>query len=108
MTVTTVMKPLIYGYMRVGWSVGDQVVADLDLRLQDHAERLGFTFAAVFHESDLDAMDAWFELKMELRRADCRHVIVPSMNHVSSDLFLRRLRLGCLLEETGAEVLDLE
>jgi hypothetical protein len=98
------VKPLIYGYMRMIEGVLDGDVRQMELVLRDYAEREGYCFATFFYEEDDGTMSAFTELIHELNRAEARHVIVPSGDHIARSPQLRSSRIRMLQHNAGAHV----
>lgn len=98
------MKPLLYGYLRVDDDPADEELSRMERRLRRHAETEGFCYAGTFHEYQPGVYRALDELVEELRRAEARHVVVPSMEHVSRHPLLRSYLLNRLEFEAGARV----
>jgi hypothetical protein len=73
------MRPLMYGYLRTDLVAGR--TGDWEQRIRDFAEREGFDLGTTFREP-ADSRGAFADLIHELRRAQSRHVAVPSMLHV--------------------------
>lgn len=99
------MKPLIYGYMRAPDDMSD---ADLDRavdKMQRFAETEGFCYAATFFEYQHGSRAAFDELIQELKRAESRHVVVPSLEHLSSHRILCASMVGRLETDANALVL---
>ncbi|NUS44479.1 MAG: recombinase family protein [Mycobacteriaceae bacterium] len=100
------MRPLMYGYMRVDLVSGE--VSEWEERIRNFAAREGFDLGTVFHEPGPDR-PAFNDLIHELRRAECRHVVVPAMSHVwhsgpAPGSPGRHRLVARLWEETGAGV----
>ena len=98
------LKPLMYGYLRATVAPGDDEVERLARRLLELAEQEGFCFAATFRENRPGERGALSELTAELRRAEARHVVVPSLEHISRHPRVRDELLEQLREEAGAHV----
>lgn len=96
------MKPLVYGYLRL--DVAGERIQECERRIELFADRHGYDLGMVFHErtygrAGVDALIA------ELRRAQCRNVVVPDLEHLTRQAALRHAvetRLWC---EAGAGVL---
>ncbi|MGW5336380.1 recombinase family protein [Streptomyces bauhiniae] len=82
------MKPLIYGYLRAPDETSDDELDRLVSELQRYAEAEGFCYATTFFEIQEGSRSAFEELVAELRRAEARHVVVPSLDHLSSHQLL--------------------
>ncbi|MBF6435494.1 hypothetical protein [Nocardia cyriacigeorgica] len=96
------MKPLAYGYLRL--DVAGESIGECERRIQQFVERQGYDLGMVFHERTYGcaALDA---LIAELRRAQCRNVVVPDIEHLIRQTALRQAvetRLWC---EASAGVL---
>ncbi len=101
------MKPLIYAYIRVQPGTPDDDLTQMELTLKDVAEQEGYCFATIFHEHDSGSRSAFYELVAELKRAEARHVIVPSLEHLSGHQLIRSHMLMKLEHEAGAQVMTL-
>lgn len=100
------LKPLAYGYLRLSPEIDDGTVRVIELKLKQYAEALGFEFATYFYEDRSGCFSAWNELLTEVQRADVHHVIVPSLNHLTSHPILR-LSLLQRAQEAKVEVHEL-
>lgn len=98
------MKPLLYGYLRVDDDPADAEIRRMERKLRNYAEAEGFCYAGTFHEYQSGRCGALDELVRELRRAEARHVVVPSMEHLSRHPLLRSYLLNRLEFEAGARV----
>lgn len=98
------MKPLMYGYMKVQPGTPDNDVRQMELVLKDYAEREGYCFAAMFYEEDDGRASALSELIEELKRSEARHVVMPTLAHLSSHSIIRRTRLDLIKTDAGAQV----
>ena len=83
------MKPLMYGYMRVGEDTPVSDEQQMELVLKDFAQREGFCYATTFCEYVPGSQGAFTELTEELKRTEARHVIVPTLDHLSAHRMLR-------------------
>ncbi|MGH3565893.1 MAG: recombinase family protein [Pseudonocardia sp.] len=99
-----VMKPLIYGYLRVPDDLDDHQIRRMERGLRDLAQAEGFCFATTFHEHQPGYQGAFQELTRELQRADAHHVVVPSLGHLSLHPLLRNMMLAYLAREADAHV----
>jgi Resolvase, N terminal domain len=93
------VKPLIYGYLRVEGDTPDDDVDQVEQQMMRAAEVEGFCYATTFYEYLSGSHAAFLELIETLKRADARHVIVPSLSHLSThpmlqDHLLERLSLA--------------
>lgn len=103
----TVVKPLIYGYVRLHGGEPDADVRQMELDLKDYAETEGYCFATIFRDDDSGTCAAFDELIAELKRAEARHVVVPSLAHLSSHPVLLNQMIQRLEQEADAQVFDL-
>lgn len=95
------MRPLMYGYLCVDL-VADRV-NEWEERIRLFADREGFDLGMVFHERG-GSRGAFTTLIHELRRAEARHVVVPSMAHVWGRGQARHALVARLWDEAGAGV----
>jgi DNA invertase Pin-like site-specific DNA recombinase len=102
------MKPLIYGYMRVSSDAEDGIICGLEHALKQFAEDKGFRFADIFYEYDSGSHRAFDRLASTLRQMNARHVVVPSMGHLSGSRIVSIQMLMRLEHEANAEVYELE
>lgn len=93
------MKPLIYGYLRAPDETPDEELDGLVSELQRYAEAEGYCYAATFFEYEPGSRAAFDELIQELKRAEARHVVVPSLEHLSS----HRLLCSSMVERLEAD-----
>lgn len=98
------MKPLVYGYLRVLPDEPDDVVRRIEQALQDYADVEGYYIAALFHDFGSTDDRAFYELVEELRRAEARHVVVPSLDHFSRHPILRDGMVMHLQLAAGADL----
>ncbi|WP_063063041.1 hypothetical protein [Nocardia violaceofusca] len=96
------MKPLLYGYLRL--DVAGERIGECEGRIRSFADREGYDLGMVFHErrwgrAALDALIA------ELRRAECRDVVVPTVDHLTAPDAVRQAVESRLWCEAGAGVL---
>lgn len=99
------VKPLMYGYMRAPDDVSDDELDRTVEEMQRFAETEGYCYATTFFEHQHGSRAAFDELIQELKRAEARHVVVPSLEHLSS----HRLLCSSMVErmETSANALVL-
>jgi DNA invertase Pin-like site-specific DNA recombinase len=93
------VKPLMYGYMRAPDDVPDDELDRTVDEMQRFAETEGYCYAATFFEYEPGSRAAFDELIQELKRAEARHVVVPSLEHLSS----HRLLCSSMVERLGAD-----
>ncbi|WP_433518028.1 recombinase family protein [Nonomuraea sp. CA-143628] len=99
------MKPLIYGYLRAPDETPDDELDRLVSELQRYAETEGFCYATTFFEYQEGSRSAFEELVAELKRAEARHVVVPSMDHLSGHRLLCGQMIARLAADASAHVL---
>lgn len=102
--VYSAMRPLIYGYLRVVDDRDDREVRRRERGLQAHAEAGGFCFVTTFHEYQTGYHGGFDELVAELRRAQARHVVVPSLEDLARHPILREVMLGRLARDADAHL----
>ncbi|MBX7268809.1 recombinase family protein [Micromonospora sp. Llam7] len=98
------MKPLIYGYMRVGDDASDDQIDQAERTLREYADVEGFCYATTFYDDDSGSRSAFYELTAELQRAEARHVIVPSLDHLSRHPILLNHMIERLEHEASARI----
>jgi DNA invertase Pin-like site-specific DNA recombinase len=98
----------MYGYMRVSEDTPDNDVEQMELVLKDYADREGFCYATTFQEYTPGSQAAFAELVEELKRAEARHVIVPTLDHLSAHRILRGSMVERLEIEASACVWTLD
>ncbi|MGH3613679.1 MAG: recombinase family protein [Pseudonocardia sp.] len=99
-----VMKPLIYGYVRVTDDLDDPEIHRMERVLQALAETEGFCFVTTFHDYQPGYHGGFDELIRELQRADAHHVVMPSLEHLAQHPILRDLILIRLARDADAYV----
>ncbi|MBF6088274.1 hypothetical protein [Nocardia cyriacigeorgica] len=99
------MKPLAYGYLRL--DVAGERIWECERRIQQFADRHGYDLGMVFHERTYGcaALDA---LIAEVRRAQCRNVVVPDLGHLKRQTAVRQVIEARLWCEAGVGVLVAE
>ena len=102
------MKPLLYGYVRMARDIADDELDRIEQQMKRFADIEGFCYATTFYEYQSGSFAAFAELTEELKRAEARDVIVPSLNHVARHALLRMMTLYRLEEEANAEIHTLE
>ncbi|MGH3567439.1 MAG: recombinase family protein [Pseudonocardia sp.] len=96
------LKPVIYGYLRVTDDLDDQEICRMERGLYLLAETEGFCFATTFYEYQTGYHGAFDELTRELQRADAHHVVVPSLDHLSQHPLLCNMMLARLARDADA------
>ena len=102
------MKPLMYGYLRVPSDAEDDEIDCIEQQLKCYAATEGFSYAMTFYEYSPGSRAALAELTHELRRAGARHVVVPSLAHLSAHPLLCTLVVESLGERADVRVLCLD
>lgn len=103
--VEMTVKPLIYGYLRAPDEMPDDELDRLVSELQRYAEAEGFCYATTFFEYQAGSRSAFEELVAELKRAESRYVVVPSLEHLSSHRLLLSSMVERLETDANAHVL---
>ncbi|MGL5865038.1 MAG: recombinase family protein [Dermatophilaceae bacterium] len=98
------MKPFIYGYVRAVDETSDNELDRLVSELQRYAETEGFCYATTFFERQEGSYSASEELVAELKRAEARHVVVPSMDHLSAHRLLGEQMVARLAADADVHV----
>ncbi|MGB9046613.1 MAG: recombinase family protein [Pseudonocardiaceae bacterium] len=97
------MKRLIYGYLRVTNDLEDDELQRLEGGLEKLAEAEGFCLAETRYEYQPGYYGTFYQLTAELRRTQVRHVVVPSLDHLSPHTLLRD-QLIMRLDEAGVRL----
>ncbi|MFC1419369.1 recombinase family protein [Streptacidiphilus cavernicola] len=98
------MKPLIYGYMRVTDDMEDHEVSRLEQSLSTFAAVEGYCLAAIFYEYENGSQTAFNELLHELRRVEAHHVVVPSLEQLADSQIVQTLMVDRAELETDAAI----
>lgn len=101
------VQPLIYGYMRVASDAPDDEFDRIEQQMRRFAEVEGFCYAMTFYEHQNGSQAAFNELAEELKRAEAHHVVVPSMNHISTHPILLCHMIQRLELDAAAQVVEL-
>lgn len=96
------MKPLIYGYMRVSDDMSEEQMDAAEQQMRFFAEVEGYCYAVTFFEYQRGSFGAFTEMVNELKRVEARHVVVPSLDHLSAHRILLTHLLERLSEEANA------
>jgi len=102
------LKPLIYGYLRIPHDTQDTDICRMERELRSFAETEGFCFATTFYEYTPNSQAAFIELIQELRRAEARNIVVPSLEHLSTHPLVRELMLTHLQQGVQAQIWTVE
>ncbi len=97
------MKPVAYGYLRVSDDHEDDEIRQLERGLYKLAQGEGFRLASIFYEYEPGCHGAFIELVEELKRGQARHVVMPSLDHLSDHSLLQVNRIMHLVT-VGARV----
>ncbi|MFD8611978.1 hypothetical protein [Streptomyces sp. NPDC059631] len=101
----TGVQPLMYGYMRAPDDVPDGELTEAVEGMKRFAEAEGFCYATTFFECVSGMQSAFTELIQELKRAEARHVVVPTLDHLSGHRILRDNMVERLELDANAHVL---
>jgi hypothetical protein len=96
------VKPLMYGYLRVT-DLADDDVQQLECGLRKLAEAEGFCLAEVHYEQQPGCYGTCYRLIAELKQAPVCHLVVPSLDHLSTHPLLRE-QLLLRLDEANMPV----
>lgn len=80
----TTTQPLLLGYVRALPELADHAVNRLCEELTAFAEREGFVLLDIYVERKWLHVAAWDALVEHCARADVRHVVVPTYEHLHS------------------------
>lgn len=102
------VKPMMYGYMRAPDDVPDDELECLVREMRRFAETNGFCYGTTFFEHQDGSCAAFDELTAELKRTEARHVIVPSLAHLSAHPILLNHMVERLAQHVDVEVFELD
>ncbi|MBV2356898.1 recombinase family protein [Streptomyces sp. J2-1] len=102
------MKPLIFGYMRVPDDMSDEDAKKKQDDMATYAEVEGFTLATVFHEFMDGQINAFEEMVGAVRRAEARHVLVPTYRDLALTRPLQDAMALHLEQKAGARIVSLD
>ncbi len=88
-TQESAIKPLIYGYVRVTEDLADDELHQLECGLEKLAEAERYCLTETCYEYQPGYYDTFYRLIAELKRTQVRHVVVPSLDHLSTHPLLR-------------------
>ena len=97
--------PRAYGYMRVPCDVKDDKIRRLENRVATYSTSRDLHLKRFFFEFNGGSREAFEELISELVRTDTRHVVVPSLRHLSYNTLLQKIMLERLDFSAQAQVL---
>jgi hypothetical protein len=83
------VKPLIYGYPRVTEDLEDDELQQLERGLQKLAEAEGFYLTETCHDYQPGYYGTLYHLTAELKRIPVRHLVLPTLDHLSDHPLLR-------------------
>ncbi len=89
----------MYGYMRAPDDVPDDELDRVVSEMRRFAVAEGYCYATTFFEYQDGSRAAFDELITELKRAEARHVVVPSFEHLSG----HRLLCGQMIERLESD-----
>lgn len=98
-------KPLVYGYLRAHTDTPDDELTHAVERMQRFADAEGLCYVTTYFEWQPGSRAVFYELVEELKRAEARHVVVPSVDHLSSHRLLRGHMIDRLDRDASALVL---
>ncbi len=85
----------------------DDEVGRIEQQMKRFAEVEEFCYATTFYEYQSGSYSAFDELNEELMRAEARHVVVPSISHISTHPILQSHMVERLKFGPGAHVFEL-
>jgi DNA invertase Pin-like site-specific DNA recombinase len=97
-TQEPVIKPLIYGYVRVTEDLADDELQQLECGLEKLAEAEGYCLTETRYEYQPGYYGTFYRLIAELKRTQIRHMVVPSLDHLSAHPLLRDQMINLLGE----------
>jgi hypothetical protein len=101
------VRPLACGYMRITDELTDEEIRQLECGLRKFAEAEGFRLTEVHHEYESGHYDTFYDLVAEVKRTQIRHVVLPSLAHLSDHPWLQVQLLRRLTEaDTHAWVVE--
>lgn len=98
------VKSLSYGYVRVPPDLADDDVRRIELGMRALADSHGLRLVGFFSEFQPGYYGVFGELITELRRSGARHVVVPSLDHLSRNPYLQTLLVMRLAREADAQL----
>lgn len=98
------VRPLGYGYVRVPPDLPDEDVRCLELGVRALADVYGLRLVGIYSEFQPGYYGVFAELITELRRSGARHVVVPSLDHLSRNPYLQALLVMRLAREADAQL----
>lgn len=107
-TTEKTVKPLMYGYMRVIPEAEDEELDGVVQQMKTFAELEGFCYTTTFFEYTSGSHAAFEELTEELKRAEARHVVVPSFAHLSAHPLICNHMAERLERDANPQVLPLD
>jgi hypothetical protein len=109
----SIVRPLVYGYIRLATTDAPDRCACLTRELASYAEREGMALAEVFTDRDTgsstEAGRAGFVVMVQaLRRPGVYGVLVPSLRHFSRFPGVHKAMCALIEVQTGARVLPID
>lgn len=95
--------PCCFGYLRLSDGLSDQEVGQMERIVRRLARLAGMHLISIFTDGQPGCYSALNDLMEEVRRTPIHHVIVPSLDHVSSHPLIQALLLD-RLEGHGAQL----
>jgi hypothetical protein len=77
-------RPLAFGYMSLHTQEVDEGLGELEAVMRERAEQDGYRFVTTFHEYPNGSFAGFYELMRALEKTGARHVIAPTLEHISS------------------------
>jgi hypothetical protein len=100
-------EPAGLRYMRITDELTDEEIWQLERGLRKFAEAEGFLLATIHHEYESGHYGTFYELVAEVTRTQVRHVVLPSLAHLSGHPLLQVQLLRRLTEaDTHAWVVE--
>ncbi|HEX3781447.1 MAG TPA: recombinase family protein [Pseudonocardiaceae bacterium] len=102
------MNSLLYGYLRVSDETDDASVCQMEHGIRGFARAKGFCLAGYVYEYQSGCRPGFETLIEELQRSGARHVVVPSLGHLSGSSIISGHLLARLEIEARAKVHELD
>jgi hypothetical protein len=103
-------EPLAYGYLRVTDELDDEEIRQLERGLEKFAEAKDWCLTGIWYEDQAGYYGRFYQLLGEMKRTAVRcvqaricHVVVPSLEHLSTHPLLRD-QLFMRLDEANVRV----
>lgn len=92
-------RPLAFGYMSLLTQEVDEDLGELEAVMRERAEQDGYRFVTIFHEYPNGSFAGFSELVQALEKTGARHVIAPTLEHISSHSLILNHLLDRLIEK---------